>query len=141
MAGGQSKPLKIWVNGTFDVIHRGHIELLRYASKMGQVRVGLDYDERVKNFKGDDRPINTWNDRKFLIESLVFVDSVVGFGSDEELENEVKVWGPKYIIVGSDYRDKKVIGSQYCEQVLFFDRIGNYSSTNIIRNEKNLSGR
>jgi D-beta-D-heptose 7-phosphate kinase/D-beta-D-heptose 1-phosphate adenosyltransferase len=108
---------------------------------MGQVRVGLDYDERVKNFKGDDRPINTWNDRKFLIESLVFVDSVVGFGSDEELENEVKVWGPKYIIVGSDYRDKKVIGSQYCEQVLFFDRIGNYSSTNIIRNEKNLSGR
>lgn len=141
MARGQSKPLKIWVNGTFDVIHRGHIELLRYASKMGQVRVGLDYDERVKNFKGDDRPINTWNDRKFLIESLVFVDSVVGFGSDEELENEVKVWGPKYIIVGSDYRDKKVIGSQYCEQVLFFDRIGNYSSTNIIRNEKNLSGR
>ncbi len=141
MARGQSKPLKIWVNGTFDVIHRGHIELLRYASKMGQVRVGLDYDERVKNFKGDNRPINTWNDRKFLIESLVFVDSVVGFGSDEELENEVKVWGPKYIIVGSDYRDKKVIGSQYCEQVLFFDRIGNYSSTNIIRNEKNLSGR
>ena len=141
MAGGHSKPLKIWVNGSFDVIHRGHIELLRYASKMGQVRVGLDYDERVKNFKGDDRPINTWNDRKFLIESLVFVDSVVGFGSDEELENEVKVWGPKYIIVGSDYRDKKVIGSQYCEQVLFFDRIGNYSSTNIIRNEKNLSGR
>lgn len=141
MARGQSKPLKIWVNGTFDVIHRGHIELLRYASKMGQVRVGLDYDERVKNFKGDNRPINTWNDRKFLIESLVFVDSVVGFGSDEELENEVKVWGPKYIIVGSDYRDKKVIGSQYCEQVLFFDRIGNYSSTNIIRYEQNLSGR
>lgn len=141
MARRQSEPLKIWVNGTFDVIHRGHIELLRYASKLGQVRVGLDYDERVKNLKGNSRPINTWNDRRFLIESLVFVDSVVGFGSDEELENEIKNWNPKYVIVGSDYKDKKVIGSQYCEQVLFFDRIGNYSSTNIIRNEKNLSGR
>ena len=141
MARRQSEPLKIWVNGTFDVIHRGHIELLRYASKLGQVRVGLDYDERVKNLKGNGRPINTWNDRRFLIESLVFVDSVVGFGSDEELENEIKNWNPKYVIVGSDYKDKKVIGSQYCEQVLFFDRIGNYSSTNIIRYEQNLSGR
>jgi len=141
MARRQSEPLKIWVNGTFDVIHRGHIELLRYASKLGQVRVGLDYDERVKNLKGNSRPINTWNDRRFLIESLVFVDSVVGFGSDEELENEIKNWNPKYVIVGSDYKDKKVIGSQYCEQVLFFDRIGNYSSTNIIRYEQNLSGR
>ena len=141
MARRQSEPLKIWVNGTFDVIHRGHIELLRYASKLGKVRVGLDYDERVKNLKGNSRPINTWNDRRFLIESLVFVDSVVGFGSDEELENEIKNWNPKYVIVGSDYKDKKVIGSQYCEQVLFFDRIGNYSSTNIIRYEQNLSGR
>lgn len=141
MARRQSEPLKIWVNGTFDVIHRGHIELLRYASKLGQVRVGLDYDERVKNLKGNSRPINTWNDRRFLIESLVFVNSVVGFGSDEELENEIKNWNPKYVIVGSDYKDKKVIGSQYCEQVLFFDRIGNYSSTNIIRYEQNLSGR
>ena len=66
------------------------------------------------------------------MESIVYVDSVVGFGTDEELENQIKVWDPEYIIVGSDYKGKHVIGSQYCKQVLFFDKIDGYSSTKII---------
>lgn len=123
---------KVWVNGTFDVLHRGHIELLKYGSKFGTIRVGIDYDERVKSLKGETRPINQWEDRKFFMESILFVDSVVGFGTDEELENKIKEWNPDYIIVGSDYRNKTVIGSQYCKQVLFFDKIDGYSSTKII---------
>ena len=123
---------KVWVNGTFDVLHRGHLELLKYASKFGTIRVGIDYDERVKSLKGETRPINQWEDRKFFMESILFVDSVVGFGTDEELENEIKEWNPDYIIVGSDYRNKTVIGSQYCKQVLFFDKLDGYSSTKII---------
>lgn len=124
--------LRVWVNGTFDVLHRGHVELLSYASKFGTVRVGIDYDGRVKSLKGDTRPVNQWSDRKFFMESIVYVDSVVGFGTDEELENQIKVWDPEYIIVGSDYKGKHVIGSQYCKQVLFFDKIDGYSSTKII---------
>jgi len=124
--------MKVWVNGTFDVLHRGHIELFRYAYGFGDVRVGIDYDERVKSLKGTDRPINTWEDRKFFLESIKYVNSVVGFGSDEELEEQVKLWEPKYMIVGSDYKNKRVIGSQYVEDLIFFDRVKNFSTTNIL---------
>ena len=120
---------RVWVNGTFDILHRGHLELLNYASTFGVVRVGIDTDKRVKQFKGDSRPINTLKDRIFMMESLKSVDSVVSFNSDEELENHIRAWNPHYIIIGSDYKDKRVIGSQLVEKVIFFDRIEGYSST------------
>ena len=130
---------RIWVNGTFDVVHRGHIELLEFASSLGKVRVGIDYDERVKTLKGDDRPVNTWEDRRYFLSRIIGVDSVVGFGSDSELKNEIKQWSPDYIIVGSDYKDKYVIGSEYAKNVIFFDKIEGYSSTKIINYGKNIS--
>jgi cytidyltransferase-like protein len=141
MEGRQSTEIKVWVNGTFDVLHRGHIELIKFASKFGTLRVGIDFDSRVKSFKGESRPVNSWVDRKFMMESITYVNSVVGFGSDEELEDQIKQWNPKYLIVGSDYRDKKVIGSHLVEQVLFFDKIDGFSSTKILEHEKNISNR
>ena len=54
---------KIWVNGTFDVLHIGHIKLLEFASKYGIVRVCIDSDIRVKQLKGEFRPINTISDK------------------------------------------------------------------------------
>jgi rfaE bifunctional protein nucleotidyltransferase chain/domain len=124
---------RVWVNGTFDVLHRGHLELLNYASSLGSVRVGIDSDKRVKGFKGDLRPINTLKDRIFMMENLKSVDSVVSFDSDEELENHIRLWNPHYIIIGNDYKDKRVIGSQLVERVIFFDRIEGYSSTEKIK--------
>jgi cytidyltransferase-like protein len=141
MERGVPKDLRVWVNGTFDVLHRGHIELLEYASKFGTVRVGIDTDERVKIFKGSERPVNNWVDRSYLIRSLKFVDSVVPFSSDDELEIEIALWSPEYMIVGSDYKNKKVIGSHLCNNVLFFNRIKDYSSTKIINYGKDISNR
>ena len=141
MEGRQSTEIKVWVNGTFDVLHRGHIELLKYASKFGKLRVGIDTDERVKSLKGNNRPYNFFSDRKFLMESITYVDSVVPFGSDEELENAIREWNPKYLIVGSDYKDKIVIGSHLVEQVLFFDKLDGFSTTNILEYEKNTGNR
>ena len=138
MARRQSK---VWVNGTFDVMHRGHIELLQFANTKGIVRVGIDYDDRVKELKGLTRPVNIWKDRKYFLKSIRYVDSVVGFGSDEELEEQIRLWEPDYMIVGSDYKNKRVIGSQFTKELLFFDRIENYSSTKIISHDKNISNR
>ena len=129
MARRQSK---VWVNGTFDVLHRGHIELIQYAYNFGDVRVGIDYDKRVKEFKGNDRPINSFEDRKLLMESIKYVDSVVGFGTDKELENRIKEWKAEIMVIGSDYKNKQIIGSHLFKDILYFDRIERYSSTEII---------
>lgn len=123
---------KVWVNGTFDVLHRGHLELLNFAAQHGIVRVGIDLDIRVKQLKGDSRPVNKWEDRAYFMSNISCVDSIVGFDSDASLVEQIKQWSPDYLIVGSDYMGKYVIGSEYADQVIFFDKIDGYSSTKII---------
>ena len=123
----------IWINGCFDVLHRGHIELFKYAKELGGfVIVGIDSDTRVKQLKGDSRPINTHDDRKFFLESIKYIDKVTIFGSDDELRSVISLHRPDIMIVGSDYKDKNVIGSEYAKELIFFDRVGNYSTTNIL---------
>ena len=122
----------IWVNGCFDVIHAGHIELLRYASRLGQrVVVGLDTDERVQQSKGFTRPINTLQHRKTVMESIRYVDEVVAFGSDKALRNAITWSGADIIVVGKEY-EGRVIGSELVKEVKYFERIGNLSTTNIV---------
>ena len=76
----------IFVNGTFDVLHPGHIALLNFAKSLGsRLFVAIDSDERVKDFKGPTRPINSVNERKLLLQNLKAVDEVEVFDSDEEL--------------------------------------------------------
>jgi D-beta-D-heptose 7-phosphate kinase/D-beta-D-heptose 1-phosphate adenosyltransferase len=131
---------RIWVNGTFDVLHRGHFELLKYASSLGKLRVGIDYDNRVSELKGPSRPVNVWEDRAFVMSLIKGVDSVVGFATQEDLEKSIKNWEPDILVVGSDYRGKEVFGSQYAKEVVFFNRIPDYSSTKIINYGKDFSG-
>jgi rfaE bifunctional protein nucleotidyltransferase chain/domain len=141
MEGRQSEPLKVWVNGTFDVLHRGHLELLEFASSLGTLRVGVDTDKRVKQLKGETRPVNTCEDRIFFISKIKGVETVVSFGSDEELIENIQQWSPDYLVVGSDYKDKKVIGSDYSKEIIFFDKIDGYSSTKIINYGRDFSNR
>ena len=125
---------KIFVNGAFDVLHLGHIELLNYAKSLGDVLyVGIDSDERVRQLKGHTRPIHNQEDRKFLLENLKAVDRVLIFNTEEELTELAKIIKPDIMVVGSDYKNKRVIGSEYAKQLLFFDRIDEYSSTKIIQ--------
>ena len=126
--------MRVWVNGTFDVLHIGHIELLKFASIFGKVRVGIDTDSRVKQFKGEGRPVNAWEDRVKLMESIRYVYDVVGFSTDDELRQQIKDWETDVMIVGSDYKDKNVIGSELVNEVIFFDRIEGYSTTNTLKN-------
>jgi D-beta-D-heptose 7-phosphate kinase/D-beta-D-heptose 1-phosphate adenosyltransferase len=127
-----SQSVNVWVNGTFDILHRGHLELFEFASKLGKLRVGIDTDVRVKKLKGETRPINKFEDRKFFLESLSFVDSVVGFTTDEELVEQIESWNPKYFIIGTDYFGKNIIGRDKAQNLIYFEKISGYSTTKII---------
>jgi len=124
--------MKVWVNGTFDVLHIGHVELLKFASKLGTLRVGIDTDKRVKELKGEDRPFNNQNDRKVMLESLKYVDEVVFFDSREELIDSVKEYQPDIMVVGDDYKGEIVYGSEHAKKLVFFEKIPKYSSTKIL---------
>ena len=124
--------MTIWTNGCFDFIHAGHVEMLEYAKSLGtKLVVGLDSDERVKKSKGISRPVHNLQQRIKVISSLRFVDEVVTFSSDDELIQSIKDSGAQLIVVGSDYRGKRVIGSEIID-VAFFERVENLSSTRII---------
>lgn len=129
--------MRIWVNGTFDVMHVGHIKLLEYASSLGIVRVGLDTDERVKLKKGPNRPVNTLQDRIDFIKSIKYVDSVVSFGSDEELKKSIQEWDAEIMVIGDDYQYHEIIGNQFVNSISFFDKIANKSTTKILKHENN----
>ena len=125
---------KVFVNGTFDLLHRGHIELLNYAQTQGgHVCVGIDTDDRVREKKGPTRPIHNQEERKFFLESLKAVDEVRFFSNDKELEGLVKSYQPDIMIVGSDWKGKSVIGSYWAAKLIFFDRIGDYATTKTIQ--------
>lgn len=123
---------KAWVNGSFDVVHIGHIKLLEEAAKYGKVRVGLDSDRRIRERKGYTRPYNTLQDRYDHILSFNMVSSIVTFDSDEELENEIKAWAPDYMLVGDDYIHSKIIGAQFAKNIVIFTRIPNKSTSEIL---------
>lgn len=123
----------IWTNGCFDIIHEGHLALFKYASSLGdKLLVGIDTDRRVKERKGDSRPINNQNDRFITMMALPFVNNVFIFDSDTELRKLIKSLEVDIIVVGDDYKDQEVIGSEHADDVKFFTKIAGYSTTEII---------
>lgn len=123
----------VWVNGTFDVLHIGHIKLLEYARSLGdKLVVGVDTDNRVMGAKGPNRPVNKLKDRIEFLKAIKYVDEVWAFGSDEQLENSIKLTGAKILIVGHEYQNKRVIGAELVDEVVYFDMPRVTSSTQII---------
>lgn len=123
---------KIVVNGTFDVLHPGHLALLNFARSLGDfLLVVIDTDRRVQQLKGVHRPVNNQYERKLLLENLRAVDQVEFFDSPEQLIVLVK---DCTMVKGSDYRGRSVIGETHCQKVIYFDRLDEYSSTKKIQN-------
>ena len=128
--------MKVWINGTFDILHIGHIRLLNFAKSFGSIRVGLDTDERVREKKGIQRPFNKLEYRMEFISSIAGVDSVVSFGTDDELRNCIKEYEPDVMIIGGEYKYKEIIGLEYVPHIEFFDKIEGISTTKILNHEK-----
>ena len=127
--------IKIFVNGSFDILHLGHLELLNTAKSLGDhLLVAIDSDRRIGEMKGQDRPFNNQINRYTLMKNLKAVDEVKIFDSDIELIDIIKAYQPDIMMVGGDYRGKRVIGSEYAKKLNFFDRVYNESTSNTIQN-------
>jgi D-beta-D-heptose 7-phosphate kinase/D-beta-D-heptose 1-phosphate adenosyltransferase len=127
----------VFTNGCFDIIHRGHVELLRFARSLGDVLVvGLNDDESVSRLKGENRPINTLEDRAFVLLSIRWVDFVVPFSEDTP-ERIIREISPDVLVKGGDYRIEDIAGADFVlskgGRVEIFNYLEGYSTTSIIK--------
>ena len=127
---------KVWINGCFDVLHHAHFKMIEHASTFGDLLVvGIDSDKRVKELKGDDRPFHNENERKYNLEQIKGVSKVVIFDSSIALEEMIKSYQPDVFVIGSDYKNKTIVGEQYAKSIVYFNRMENFSTTKILTNE------
>lgn len=123
----------VWMNGCFDVLHYGHFKLIEFAVSLGgKLVIGIDSDERVKQLKGNDRPIHNQQQRAFNLRQIRNVGEVVIFNSENELLNLLQQLQPDVFVIGSDYIGKHIIGAEFVKEVKFFNRIDEFSTTKII---------
>jgi D-beta-D-heptose 7-phosphate kinase/D-beta-D-heptose 1-phosphate adenosyltransferase len=120
---------KVFTNGCFDILHRGHYELLAFCKSIGYVIVGINSDKSVRRLKGNGRPIIPIEDRIFALQSCKFVDEVFVFDSDTPLAliDQIR---PDIIVKGGDYLASQVIGKEIAEVIIFPFKNG-YSTTKI----------
>jgi len=123
----------VFTNGCFDILHRGHASYLEKAKALGDVLVlGLNSDESITRLKGKTRPINTLEDRAFLLAALESVDYVVPFMEDTPYEL-IKHVSPHTLVKGSDYEGKEVVGSDIADEVVLIAFVEGKSTSNIIK--------
>jgi len=105
----------VFTNGCFDILHRGHVELLKAAKALGDVLiVGLNDDDSVKRLKGPDRPFYPLEDRAVMLAALEAVDYVCPFSEDTPLEMISRL-APDVLVKGGDYRPDEVVGRDVVE--------------------------
>ncbi len=123
----------IFTNGCFDILHRGHFELLKHCSSLGRVIVGINSDSSVKRLKGQERLFFSEADRVFALESCRYVDEVIVFEEDTPLSLITKV-KPDIIVKGRDYKPEDVVGANLCD-VKIFNYIDGYSTTKVLEKQ------
>ena len=126
----------IFTNGCFDILHLGHIKYLESAKSLGDILIlGLNSDKSVKSLKGNGRPINSQNDRAYILAALEVVDYVVIF--DEKTPyNLIQMIKPDTLVKGGDYKDKTVVGEDIVKNLVLLEFIEGKSSTKILEKIK-----
>ena len=130
----------VFTNGCFDLLHVGHIRYLAQAKRLGDfLIIGLNSDSSVKELKGEDRPINSFEDRASLLSAIESVDLVVMF-EEQTPENLIKDIVPDILVKGGDYNIEDIVGYQTVMQnggqVKTLSFYNGYSSTNYINKIK-----
>ena len=129
----------VWTNGTFDILHPGHMQLFKVARSLGdKVIVATDTDEKIKKDKGDQKPVNNLCYRVAMLEAIKYIDVVHTFGDRKELEDLIILYEPDILLLGDDWRHGDVVGREYANEVRFIPRVGGYASSNIVKRIHNL---
>ena len=106
----------VFTNGTFDILHRGHVEYLQAARAMGDVLiVGLNSDASIRRIKGDGRPINRASDRAAVLSALRSVDYVCIFGADTPVKIIARLV-PDVLVKGADWKASAIVGRDVVER-------------------------
>jgi len=136
----KEKQIIVFTNGCFDILHAGHIKLLKESKKLGdKLIIGLNSDESIKNLKGKERPINNNYNRSIMLATLSFVDLIVFFSDKTPLKLIEKI-SPNVLTKGADYSITSIVGAKkvlsYGGDVKIIPLIPNLSTTDLIKKYK-----
>lgn len=139
--------MNVIINGTFDVLHDGHLKLIRHGrlladsytsmrsgSEGSTLLIAIDSDRRVAELKGPTRPVNSASERSNMLSELRSVDRVVIFDNEDELRGIIKSLQPVVMVKGSEYQGQRIVGEDLVDQVYFVQRSA-HSSTKLINHE------
>jgi len=126
----------VFTNGCFDILHRGHLDLIARAASLGnKLIMALNTDASVKRLKGPERPVTHEEDRVFQIASLLCTDAVVLFDEPTPLEL-IELLNPDVLVKGGDYTIDNIVGAQHVMSrggtVEIIPFVQGYSTTSII---------
>ena len=122
----------VFTNGCFDILHVGHVKYLQEAKSFGDILiVGLNSDASVRELKGPSRPINSEDDRAYLLAALEAVDYVVKF-SDDTPHELIKMIAPDVLVKGGDYEGKVVVGTEFASELKLVTFVDGKSTTQTI---------
>ena len=112
---GNKEQVIVFTNGCFDIIHSGHLDLLKEARSYGdKLIVGLNSDKSISKLKGPERPIIGQSERKKILLALKYVDEVITFNEENPLKL-IKKLKPSILVKGADYTKEQVIGGEFVE--------------------------
>ncbi|MBC8266941.1 MAG: D-glycero-beta-D-manno-heptose 1-phosphate adenylyltransferase [Flavobacteriales bacterium] len=131
----------IFTNGCFDILHKGHVEVLAKTADLGnRLIIGLNSDISIKNLKGGNRPIVEEDSRALLLAALSFVDVIVLFSQETPYDLIAEI-NPDILAKGGDYQITEIVGHDIVQknggQVVTIALTEGYSTTNIIDKIKN----
>lgn len=127
----------VFTNGCFDILHIGHIRLLKKAKSLGNILiVGLNSDSSVKEIKGSSRPVITENERAEVLAAVSSVDFIVKFSQSTPHELIKKIM-PDILVKGADWKSEKIVGGEFAKKVVRIPLAKDRSTTRIIEKLKN----
>ena len=132
----------VLTNGVFDVLHKGHVDLLKFSKTQGNyLVVAIDSDRRVKELKGDTRPINNQDDRKRLLEAISYVNEVVIFDTQEELRDLYVTTNPSILVKGAEWTAEEIRAKDRVPddvEIKVYPLLSGYSTTKTVEHIRNL---